>query len=49
MTETIRFYPSHMTKGLVGATVAMLAGAYALREFSLATREEVQALLNAPK
>jgi hypothetical protein len=45
----IRFYPSHITKGVVAAAITGVTGVYALREFLLATPEEVQALINPPK
>lgn len=33
MGDQVQFYPSHLTKGLIGATVSFLAGRYAFREF----------------
>ena len=50
------FVPSHLTRALVatgialGATgVALLSGAYAVREFGRVTPEEIAALISPPK
>lgn len=45
---TIRFYPSHLTKGTLAAAVSGITGIYALREFLLVTPEEIQALIDPP-
>jgi hypothetical protein len=46
---TIRFYPSHIAKGMLAAAVSGITGIYALREFLLVTPEEIQAFIEPPK
>jgi hypothetical protein len=46
---TIRFYPNHITKGVLAAAVSGVTGIYALREFLLVTPEEIQDMLEPPK
>lgn len=42
--ETV-FIPSHLTKGLIGLAVTLLAGIYTAWELSQVEREEVDAFL----
>lgn len=35
MTQTVRFYPSHLTKGLLASVASLIFARIAIREFSL--------------
>jgi len=36
---SVRFYPSHLTKGLVASVVSLAFAAYAAREFSMVGKD----------
>jgi|1185.fasta_scaffold355420_1 hypothetical protein len=46
---TIRFYPSHLAKGLIAGALSGITGIYALREFLLTNPEEIRAFIDPPK
>jgi len=35
VNESVQFYPSHLTKGVIAGAISLVFGLYALREFSL--------------
>jgi hypothetical protein len=56
MTQTVTFYPSHLTKGLVASVVALGAsviavssGVYAMREFARIGMDEFPDRVALPK
>ena len=50
ISDGVYFYPSHLTKGLLASVIAVLAGVYAIREFTLiGTEEQFETILQLPK
>ena len=44
-SESVRFIPSHLTKGLVASAASLALGVYALWEFAHVEKDEVISML----